>query len=108
MVRRQYDRKFEEAALAKLRSMGVNLIPVGISEVSLRGHAQAFFWRKLRPLLMTSRAAAATSCFTQQTKDDWPNTFRAARFVPAVEYIQPIAPYTAMELAAKSVRKQWM
>src|ERR1700730_3825011 len=28
MVRREYDRKFDEAALATLRSMGVNLIPV--------------------------------------------------------------------------------
>jgi hypothetical protein len=27
MARREYDRKFDEAALAKLRGMGVNLIP---------------------------------------------------------------------------------
>ncbi len=37
---------------------------------------------------------------TQQSKDDWPNTFRAARFIPAVEYIQANRARTlAMDLA---------
>ncbi|HMC31976.1 MAG TPA: amidase, partial [Candidatus Angelobacter sp.] len=39
---------------------------------------------------------------TQQSKDDWPNTFRTARFIPAVEYIQASRARTvAMEMAAK-------
>ena len=28
LARREYDHKFDEAALAKLRGMGVNLVPV--------------------------------------------------------------------------------
>src|SRR5216684_5641762 len=101
MVRRQYDRKFEEAALAKLRSMGVNLIPVEFPK---------YPYAAMRSILLAEAAAAfddltrsgRDKLLTQQTKDDWPNTFRAARFVPAVEYIQANrARTTAMELAAK-------
>src|SRR5713226_110783 len=101
MVRRQYDRKFEEAALAKLRAMGVNLIPVEFPK---------YPYAAMRSILLAEAAAAfddltrsgRDKLLTQQTKDDWPNTFRAARFVPAVEYIQANrARTTAMELAAK-------
>ncbi|MFZ0394289.1 MAG: amidase, partial [Terracidiphilus sp.] len=35
-------------------------------------------------LTMTGRDAL----LTEQSEDDWPNTFRVARFYPAVEYIQ--------------------
>ena len=101
MARRQYDRKFEEAALAKLRAMGVNLIPVEFPK---------YPYAAMRSILLAEAAAAfddltrsgRDKLLTQQTKDDWPNTFRAARFVPAVEYIQANrARTTAMELAAK-------
>jgi Asp-tRNA(Asn)/Glu-tRNA(Gln) amidotransferase A subunit family amidase len=101
MARRQYDRKFEEAALAKLRAMGVNLIPVEFPK---------YPYAAMRSILLAEAAAAfddltrsgRDKLLNQQTKDDWPNTFRAARFVPAVEYIQANrARTTAMELAAK-------
>ncbi|MCU1219293.1 MAG: Amidase [Candidatus Angelobacter sp.] len=101
MARRQYDRKFEESALAKLRAMGVNLIPVEFPK---------YPYAAMRSILLAEAAAAfddltrsgRDKLLTQQTKDDWPNTFRAARFVPAVEYIQANrARTTAMEMAAK-------
>ena len=101
MARRQYDRKFDEAALAKLGSMGVNLIPVEFPK---------YPYGAMRSILLAEAAAAfddltrsgRDKLLTQQTKDDWPNTFRAARFIPAVEYIQANrARTTAMELAAK-------
>jgi Asp-tRNA(Asn)/Glu-tRNA(Gln) amidotransferase A subunit family amidase len=101
MARREYDRKFEEAALAKLRAMGVKLIPVEFPK---------FPYGAMRSILLAEAAAAFDDLtrsghdklLTQQTKDDWPNTFRAARFVPAVEYIQANrARTTAMELTAK-------
>src|ERR1043166_3390064 len=101
MARREYDHKFDEAALAKLRTMGVNLIPVEFPKYPC--------WSKRRILLAEAAAAfdeltrsGRDKLLTQQTKDDWPNTFRAARFIPAVEYIQANrARTTAMELAAK-------
>jgi len=71
----------------------------------------------MRSILLAEAAAAfetsqrrrpRPSCSLSRPKDDWPNTFRAARFVPAVEYIQSQSrPTTAMELAAK-VFDRWM
>lgn len=99
--RREYDHNFDEAALAKLRSMGVNLIPVEFPK---------FPYQAMRSILLAEAAAAfdeltrsgRDKLLTQQTKDDWPNTFRSARFIPAVEYIQANRARTmAMELAAK-------
>jgi Asp-tRNA(Asn)/Glu-tRNA(Gln) amidotransferase A subunit family amidase len=86
-VRRDYDRRFEQAALAKLRAMGVNLIPVELPKLPFDA---------MDPLL-TAEAAAAfddltmtgrDSLLTEQGIEDWPNNFRVARFYPAVEYIQ--------------------
>jgi len=86
-ARREYDRRFEQAALEKLRGMGVNLIPVELPKLP---------WDAMVPLL-TAEAAAAfddltmsgrDKLLTEQGPEDWPNDFRVARFYPAVEYIQ--------------------
>ena len=86
-ARSDYDRKYDLAALDKLRSMGVNLIPVELPKLP---------YDSMTPLL-TAEAAAAfddltmsgrDSLLTEQSEYDWPNGFRVARFYPAVEYIQ--------------------
>ncbi len=86
-ARREYDRRYEQAALEKLRGMGVNLIPVELPKLP---------WEAMVPLL-TAEAAAAfddltmsgrDKLLTEQGPEDWPNDFRIARFYPAVEYIQ--------------------
>jgi Asp-tRNA(Asn)/Glu-tRNA(Gln) amidotransferase A subunit family amidase len=86
-ARREYDRRYEQAALEKLRAMGVNLIPVDLPKLP---------WEAMVPLL-TAEAAAAfddltmtgrDKLLTEQGPEDWPNDFRVARFYPAVEYIQ--------------------
>ncbi len=86
-ARRDYDRRYEQAALDKLRTMVVNLIPVELPNLP---------WDAMVPLL-TAEAAAAfdeltmtgrDSLLTEQGIEDWPNAFRVARFYPAVEYIQ--------------------
>jgi Asp-tRNA(Asn)/Glu-tRNA(Gln) amidotransferase A subunit family amidase len=101
LARREYDHKFDVAALAKLRAMGVNLVPVEFPK---------YPYQAMRSILLAEAAAAfddltrsgRDKLLTQQTQDDWPNTFRSARFIPAVEYIQANrARTTAMELAAK-------
>jgi len=86
-ARRDYDRRYELAALDKLRSMGVNLIPVELPKLPfddmsmlLIAEAAAAF----DSLTMTGR----DSLLTEQGVEDWPNDFRVARFYPAVEYIQ--------------------
>jgi Asp-tRNA(Asn)/Glu-tRNA(Gln) amidotransferase A subunit family amidase len=86
-ARRDYDRRYNLAALDKLRSMGVNLIPVELPK---------FPWDAMS-MLLTAEAAAAFDdltmtgrdrLLTEQGAEDWPNDFRIARFYPAVEYIQ--------------------
>jgi Asp-tRNA(Asn)/Glu-tRNA(Gln) amidotransferase A subunit family amidase len=86
-ARAAYDRKFNEAALDKLRSMGVNLIPVEMPK----------FPYDAMVMMLESEAAAAFDeltrtgrdrLLTEQGPEDWPNSFRSARFFPAVEYIQ--------------------
>jgi Asp-tRNA(Asn)/Glu-tRNA(Gln) amidotransferase A subunit family amidase len=86
-ARRAYDRKYDLAALDKLRSMGVNLISVKLPDLPY-GAMTA---------LLTAEAAAAFDELTttgrdkllrEQGVEDWPNDFRIARFYPAVEYVQ--------------------
>jgi Asp-tRNA(Asn)/Glu-tRNA(Gln) amidotransferase A subunit family amidase len=86
-ARRDYDRRYDLAALEKLRAMGVNLIPVELPKLPY-GAMSA---------LLTAEAAAAFDdltisgrdrLLTEQGAEDWPNAFRTARFYPAVEYIQ--------------------
>jgi Asp-tRNA(Asn)/Glu-tRNA(Gln) amidotransferase A subunit family amidase len=86
-ARREYDRRYEQAALDKLNKMGVNLIPVELPKLP---------WDEMVPLLTAEAAAAFDELtmtgrdrlLTEQGPEDWPNTFRVARFYPAVEYIQ--------------------
>lgn len=71
-----------------LRRLGVKLIPVDFPE-DLHGN-------DILSLIIGAESAAAFDKLTrtnkddemvQQNKDRWPNTFRTARFIPAVEYI---------------------
>jgi Asp-tRNA(Asn)/Glu-tRNA(Gln) amidotransferase A subunit family amidase len=86
-ARRAYDRRYDLAALDKLRSMGIELIPLDLPKLPFDA---------MVPLL-TAEAAAAfdeltmtgrDKLLTEQGPEDWPNSFRVARFYPAVEYIQ--------------------
>jgi Asp-tRNA(Asn)/Glu-tRNA(Gln) amidotransferase A subunit family amidase len=86
-LRLEYDQRFNDAALAKLRGMGVKLVPVELPDLP---------YGAMRAILLAEAAAAfddltrsgRDKLLTQQSKNDWPNIFRAARFIPAVEYIQ--------------------
>ena len=100
-ARAEYDRKYSDAAIAKLHQMGVNLIPVDLPK----------FPYSAITVMLTAESAAAFDDLTRTGRDklltsqkdyDWPNTFRTARFIPAVEYIQAArARKLAMEAMAK-------
>jgi len=83
----EYDRRYDEAALGKLAAMGVKMTPVDLPDLP---------WQAMSPLLQAEAAAAfdeltrsgRDKLLTGQGPNDWPNVFRAARFIPAVEYIQ--------------------
>jgi Asp-tRNA(Asn)/Glu-tRNA(Gln) amidotransferase A subunit family amidase len=86
-ARREYDRKYDLAALDKLKAMGVNLVPIDLPQLP---------YGAMVPGLNAEAAAAFDSLtrsgrdklLTRQEEYDWPNIFRVARFIPAVEYIQ--------------------
>jgi len=100
-ARAEYDRKYNDAAVAKLREMGVNLLPVEMPK---------FPYDAMVAMLIAESAAAfddltrsgRDKLLTSQKDYDWPNTFRTARFIPAVEYIQAArARRMAMDAVAK-------
>ncbi len=77
---------FDDAALGVLRKLGLKLIPVEVPDIP---------YDPMR-IILTAEAAAAFDELTrtdrdrelvQQAKFDWANTFRTARFIPAVDYI---------------------
>lgn len=81
-------KKNDAASLDVLRSLGMELIPFDLPE-DLPVEAIAF--------ILNAEAAAAFDELTRSNRDDlmvrqgknaWPNVFRQARFIPAVEYIQ--------------------
>lgn len=77
----------DDAVLQTLREIGFELVPVELPEWN-----NAIMWT-----ILISEAAAAFDELTRNSLDDqmkrqdadaWPNLFRSARFIPAVEYIQ--------------------
>ncbi|MFN2397995.1 MAG: amidase [Gemmatimonadaceae bacterium] len=77
---------FDDASLGVMRSLGAKLIPVEIPDMP---------YQAMR-IILTAEAAAAFDELTrsgrdaelaQQEKTAWPNTFRIARFIPAVDYV---------------------
>jgi len=81
------NKKNDEASLETLRALGVELITMDLPELPVR--ALSF--------VLNAEAAAAFDELTRSGKDDllvrqvkraWPNVFRQARLIPAVEYIQ--------------------
>lgn len=82
-----YNKGRDSLTLVKMRELGADLIPIELPEYP--AGAMQF--------LLTAEGAAAFDQLTLSNKDDemvrqgksaWPNLFRAARFIPAVEYIQ--------------------
>jgi Asp-tRNA(Asn)/Glu-tRNA(Gln) amidotransferase A subunit family amidase len=77
----------DRAVLDTLRRLGATLIPLELPTLPAR------------PLLITLNAESAAAfddltrtdrdtLLTRQDAGSWPNSFRSARFIPAVEYIQ--------------------
>ncbi|HEV8080957.1 MAG TPA: amidase [Chitinophagaceae bacterium] len=79
----------EQAVLDALRKAGAQLIAVDF-------HDSAIYDFNMTRLILIAEAAAAFDGFTRtdlddkmtrQGRGDWPNAFRSARFIPAVDYI---------------------
>lgn len=79
----------EFKVLKAFAQMGVQLVPVVFPD-------SALYTFDMMGLVIGSESAAAFDAFTRselddlmtrQNRNDWPNSFRAWRFIPAVEYI---------------------
>ena len=87
-ARLTYDAAFDRAALEALRKLGVQLVPIDLP--------QGLHFGDQVPLLGAEAAAAfdeltlsgRDQLLTGQKPYDWPNAFRRARFLSAVDYIQ--------------------
>jgi Asp-tRNA(Asn)/Glu-tRNA(Gln) amidotransferase A subunit family amidase len=73
--------------LEKLRELGIELIEIELPDLPIDA----------MQIILGAEAAAAFDELTRSNQDDllvrqiknaWPNSFRASRFIPAVEYIQ--------------------
>jgi Asp-tRNA(Asn)/Glu-tRNA(Gln) amidotransferase A subunit family amidase len=90
-------KKYDQAVLEVLRSAGLEFVPFELpANLPIQPLA----------IILSAEAAAAFDGLTRSNRDDlmarqernaWPNAFRLARFIPAVEYIQ-----------ANRVRTLWM
>ncbi|RMF57439.1 MAG: amidase [Calditrichaeota bacterium] len=78
---------FDNASLDTLRSLGIDLIPIELPDEPIS--AMSF--------ILSVEAAAAFDELTRSNRDDllvrqiknaWPNVFRQAQMIPAVEYVQ--------------------
>ena len=79
--------EFDQRSLGTLRALGYDPRPVELPDLPI--NALSF--------ILSAEAAAAFDELTRENRDDelvrqvelaWPNLFRQARFIPAVEYIQ--------------------
>lgn len=79
----------EWKVLETFKKLGVHLIPIEFPDSLVYNF-------NMVSVILSAECAAAFDAFTRsnlddqmtrQNKNDWPNYFRAARFVPAVEYI---------------------
>jgi Asp-tRNA(Asn)/Glu-tRNA(Gln) amidotransferase A subunit family amidase len=78
---------YNDSVLAVLQKLGATLIPISLPNYPVDDIV----------LMLSAESAAAFDDVTRSGKDDlmvrqiknaWPNSFRASRFIPAVEYIQ--------------------
>lgn len=77
----------DSVSLLVLRGLGAELIPIVLPDLPVGDMT----------IILSAEAAAAFDDLTRSNRDDelvrqvkraWPNVFRTARFIPAVEYIQ--------------------
>ena len=80
----------DSVTLNEFRKMGITLMPVALPD-------SATIPVKSLAIVLVAEAASAFDGLTRSNKDDelnlqdknaWPNIFRAAQFIPAVQYIQ--------------------
>jgi Asp-tRNA(Asn)/Glu-tRNA(Gln) amidotransferase A subunit family amidase len=78
----------DSSALATLRKLGANLVPIELPKKYPVGSLDFLIGVEAAAAFDELTRSGRDSLFVQQHRYAWGNQFRAARFVPAVEYIQ--------------------
>jgi Asp-tRNA(Asn)/Glu-tRNA(Gln) amidotransferase A subunit family amidase len=95
-----------KAALAALRGAGAKLEPIELPKFSTQS---------LR-IILNAEAAAAFDDITRdgrvnqlsgQSQNDWPNSFRTSRFIPAVEYLRAQRARTLLMREMDKLMSKW-
>jgi Asp-tRNA(Asn)/Glu-tRNA(Gln) amidotransferase A subunit family amidase len=102
----EHRRALYKEALAVLEKAGAKLTPIELPKFSAGS---------LR-FILSAEAAAAFDDITRdgrvnqlsgQTANDWPNTFRTSRFIPAVEYLRAQRARTLLMREMEKLMSQW-
>jgi len=103
-ARRQEQMQMDQAALEVLGREGVNLLPALLPKLPFRAMRLALDAEAAAAFDQLTRSGR-DKLLTGQTENDWPNFFRVARFIPAVEYVNANRARTlAMEAMAALFR----
>ncbi|MCU0426290.1 MAG: amidase [Candidatus Kapabacteria bacterium] len=78
----------DSAALTTLRQLGAELIPITLPKKYPVGSLDYLISVEAAAAFDELTRSGKDSAFVQQHKFAWGNQFRAARFIPAVEYVQ--------------------
>nr|HMN31384.1 amidase family protein [Caldilineaceae bacterium] len=98
-------RAFDYETLAALRNLGAQLVPIELPD----------YPHEALRLILLAEAAAAFDELTRHNQDDllarqddeaWPNIFRMARLIPAVEYLQANRIRTQLGAAMPTIMSQ--
>ncbi|HAI74937.1 MAG TPA: amidase, partial [Microscillaceae bacterium] len=77
----------DEATLQKMRDVGFELVPISLPDLPVRS-ISFILWAEADAAFDELTLTNQDDQMVRQIKNAWPNFFRRARFVPAVEYIK--------------------
>lgn len=77
----------DAAVLDVLRSLGATLVPIKLPDYPINA-AQIILWVEAAAAFDELTRSNQDDLLVRQVEDAWPNRFRVARTIPAVEYVQ--------------------
>ncbi|MFX1257919.1 MAG: amidase [Promethearchaeota archaeon] len=80
-------KKYDDETLSVLRSMGVNLIPIDLPDISI-GALYIIILAEAATFFDELTLTGKDELLANQSKEGWANSFRVARMIPAVEYLK--------------------
>ncbi|MFD2246270.1 amidase [Pontibacter ruber] len=91
-LKKDFEREYgfkqnDQATLEALRKAGIELVPMELPDFPVRDLTLTISVEGAAAFDELTRSGR-DSLMVQQHKNAWPNSFRSARFVPAVEYLQ--------------------